>query len=439
MGIFTDLFNWRPDKEEENLDIGRFSDAYKPQSSYKTWEESLLAFEMEDHEKSTTLFLDFLKSKDEENLVYQNKEGTINFHFFQGSKKVTGYQNKEKFRAEVSVAISSDLNIGLLRRLLDRNYLLKYSRFALQDDGTITMLFDSYTVDASPNKLYQGLKEMAIQADKLDDIIIDEFVGLEPINTGHTIDRSDETKDKQYRYMIDQIDNCMNEIRNGKLNTDQFPGGLSFLLLALNYKLDYLLKPEGHVMDILEENHRKFFANDGKEVGLKNKNFIDSFAKIKEREESKVKSELYNVISTFGLTTPTPHETLASLITSELAGMQWYKENGHHAIALSIPTYVVGFSLFNYALPLPDIELLRLYYKVLEPEFFYVDKSASKYYSRNTLNSRNIKKDIEHILDRYKVVYPQLDMDTNKISFDNEVAFAESYLSMIGRLNLEKA
>ena len=46
MGLFSDLFNWSPE-DSEDYNLGRFSDAYKPNSSYKKWEESLIKFEEE--------------------------------------------------------------------------------------------------------------------------------------------------------------------------------------------------------------------------------------------------------------------------------------------------------------------------------------------------------------------------------------------------------
>lgn len=439
MGFFNDLFNWGAEINEEELTLGRFSDAYKPSSTYNIWESAILAFESEKYMESTQLFLDFLKNPKQENISYVQDDKGIIFEFYQGSKKIQGSINKDSFRAEAQIAKAKSLNIGLMRQLLDKNYLLKYARFALDEENNIVMLFDSYTVDASPNKLYQALKEMAIQADKLDDIIIDEFKDLEHINTSHIIERKELEKDRQYAYLNDKLDECFDEIENGKLNIDQFPGGLSYMLLALNYKLDYLLKPEGFLMDAIEHNHRVYFASDGKEVAGKNNVFIKSFRKIRARKELEIKAELYDVISTFGVTTPSSHENLVAFIDTELSNMEWYKENNHTAIALAIPSYIVGFSLFNNAMPLPDMELLKLFYKVTESGFFYDSEVDNKFVSKGIPSSRAIKNEVEKICSWYLHIYPNLKPDTSILDFTNLVSFSESFLLLVRSLNLSKS
>lgn len=438
MGFISDLFNWSPETDEETLSLGRYSDAYKPTASYETWEKSLLAFESEDYLDSFEMFLNFLKSPKQENISYTRSDDQIEYKFYQGSKEITGFCNNEKFKATAKIAVADQLNIGLMRRLLDRNYLLKYSRFALDDENHIVMHFDSYTSDASPNKLYQGLKEIATQADKLDDIIIGEFRSLQAINNSHIIERSEVLKERQYLFLQHKLEACFNEIENGKLNTDQFPGGLSYLLLDLNYKIDYLLKPEGFLMDTVEHNHRTFFANDGKEVSHKNKQFIDSFREILNKEKEEIKAELYDVISTFGLAKPSTHENLVSFIDTELPNMEWYKENNHTAIALAIPSYIAGYCLFNFALPLPDMKLLQLFYKITEPEIFYASVTESKFRNKDKINARVIKKEIENVNEKYLSVYPHLKIDSSILKFESLVEFAESYIRMIRELNLNR-
>lgn len=434
MGFFNELFNRSNDQEEE-ASLGRFSDAYKPSSQYEIWEESILAYENEEYLRSTLLLLNFLKNPKQDNISFSEAEEEIRFEFYQGSKIIIGHINRHKFRAEAIIAAAQQLNIGLSRSLLERNYLLKYSRFAVNDDGHILLIFDSYTLDASPNKLYQGLKELATQADKLDDLILDEFKDMRPINQDHLIHRGEEVKERQYKYLVSSLNKCFDEIDHGKLNIDQFPGGLSFLLLATNYKLDYLLTPEGLLMDVLEQNHRVFFTYDREEVGHKNNHLVRSFRKILERSKEDVKIELYDVVSTFGLPDSTPHETLSNLISNELAKMQWYKENNHTAIALAIPSYIVGYSLFSYALPLPDMKLLELFYKVTESDFL----NGGQFIKNGLPISKKVKKELDKIERKYKSIHPEMEIDHTKIKYDSMVSFSETFLVMIKDLNLTQS
>lgn len=438
MSFLSNLFSWEEDKNIENTLLGRYSDAYKPASNYKKWEESILAFESDEFMLSIRLFLDFLKDPKYDNITFSETDNKITFEFFQGSKKITGTADPHKVRAESKIAVAEGLNIGLMRRLLDKNYVLKYARFALDDQNNILILFDSFTEDASPNKLYQALKEVAIQSDKLDDVIIDEFEDLHQVSDAHIIPRSPELRAFQVGYLLEELDKCFNEINYGKLNTDQFPGGLSYLLLALNYKFDYLLQPQGIIMDIVERNHRIYFSSDGKEIAQKNHEFLKTFRKIQERSKEDLEKEMYDVISTFGVTTPTGHDTLANFIDAELTNIHWYKQNNHTAIALAIPSYIVGFCLFNYAMPLPDMELLHLYYKVVEQDFFRITDGEKKYYTGNRINARLVKKEIEQIIEKYVHLFPSMNVDMSILDFKDLVSFAESFLRMVRALEIKE-
>ena len=81
----------------------------------------------------------------------------------------------QKLRCSARIAKGEQLNVGLLRRLIEHNYGLKYSRYALDAEGYITIVFDTFLLDGSPYKLYYALKEIATHADKQDDLLISEF------------------------------------------------------------------------------------------------------------------------------------------------------------------------------------------------------------------------------------------------------------------------
>jgi hypothetical protein len=80
-----------------------------------------------------------------------------------------------------------------MRRLLEMNFHLYYSRYAIQDEK-LCMLMDSSIETANPSKLYYGLKELAIKADKHDDLLIQDFTSLLPTGTDHLEDIPDEEK-----------------------------------------------------------------------------------------------------------------------------------------------------------------------------------------------------------------------------------------------------
>jgi hypothetical protein len=247
---------------------------------------------------------------------------------------------------------------------------LKYSRFTLTPDNEIAIIFDSYTLDGSPLKLYTALRELAIHADKHDDKMVEEFEGLEAVEIYKRRELPEAEKETKYNYIIEQIKAAFREMDEGKLNADRYPVAHTYLLLCLGYKLDYLTKPEGFMMETLENVHRLAFAQDGKNVPQKNLVLRKEFQKLIDRPKEKFYQELYEVRSTFGITTPVDHNQLVQLIEQELPNMKWYMEQGYDKIALSVPGFIVGQSLFNYTLPEPDKALFHLYFQILEPEFF---------------------------------------------------------------------
>ncbi len=439
MGFFTELFNWSPETETEEKSFGRYSDAYKSDSTVQKLESSIQAFESEDYLKSIMFFLESLKNPIQENIQYTETKERIDFQFFQGSKVIQGYANSEYFKAEARVVTATEMSNELFRKLLERNFLLKYSRFALDTENNIVMLFNSYTRDAHPNKLYNALKEMAIHSDKMDDIIIDEYQSIESVNTSHLKFRPELLKQQQFQLLIENFEKCCLEFEKSDLNPVQYPGAYSYLLLSFNYKIDYLLKPEGKLMDLLEHNHRIYFKNDGKDIHLKNLQFISKFKKYLERDKETIKSEFYDVVSTFGHVISSTHETLIGFIESELSNMHWYKDHNHTAIALAIPSYIVGYCFYNFALPLPDMKLLQLYYKITEPDFFYAWKDSNRMLNGDKLDAALIKKEMAAIIEEYKPIYKNLKIDFKHLDFTTLVNFSESYMNIFKSLDLSKA
>ena len=57
---------------------------------------------------------------------------------------------------------------------------------------------------------------------------------------------------------------------------------------------------------------------------------------------------------------------------------------------------------------------------------------------KQTFNKRAIKKAIRDIVETNKEKYPHLAPSTNKLSFDGQVKFAKSYLTMVRNLDLTK-
>lgn len=442
MSIFDRLFGSSSNTLAPQPDIrfGRYSDSYKEAVNYNYWDLSLEKFENEEYLESYRAFFRYLRDDSEDNVRYEEENGKITFEIYQGSKKITGHVDETSLKAESKIAHSDVLNVGFMRRLIEQNFGLEYSRFALDEQNNITIVFDTYTLDGSPYKLYYALKEVATRADKQDDLLLDEFKMLEPVDTSHLAHLPQNEKEAKYNFITREIGKVLEEVEHGGLDKDQYPGGIAYLLLNLIYKLDYLIKPEGYMMETLERLHRLYFAKDDKSTTKKNLTFCKDLTKLKDRPSEEFFKEMYRVTATFGITTPVNHDRVVSFIDGELNNMDWYHDNGHEAVALAIPGYIVGYCMFNYAIPKPDRELFHLYFQITEHEYFQSLGFNLNFYDRSEgrFKKKAIKKAIAQIVEKNKLKYPKLHPAVSSLNFNSPAGFAKSYLLMVRNLDVTK-
>lgn len=428
---------------EPDVPFGRYSDSYKPVTNYQRWDQALEAFEAEQYLDAYRYFLQYLRDEEADNVRWKEQAQSLTFELFQGSKRITGTADARSLRIEARIAQAGDQpRLKLLRRLIEQNYALRYGRYAIDNQRCITLIFDTHTLDASPYKLYYAFKEVATAADKLDDLLLEEFRQLEAVEASHLKPLPEAEQTAKYRLIQRVVDRAIRHMNEGKPDKHQYAGGIAYLLLDALYRIDYLTKPEGHTMEALEWAHRQYFSKENQQNTIqKNEQLAQCLLRIAQRPEADIRREMYRGISTFGITLSVTHERVAHLIDNELANLRWYRDNGYPLVAQAIVAYAIGYCLFNYAAPAPDRDFFHLYYRVTEPEYFTELGFAPEYCHADTrqLDKRQIRRAIERIVERYRAEYPQLKPDLSKLHFDDPTRFAESYLLMIRDLRLDKA
>lgn len=441
MGLFQKIFGGTEEQvTEPNIRFGRYSDSYKEEEHYESWNQSLEAFEAASYLEAYEAFFKYLKDGEEENVRYEIKERKLYFEFFQGSKRIYGTADRKKLTATAKIAQTAQLNVAFLRRLLEQNFNLKYSRFALDEEKNICITFDTYTLDGSPYKLYYALKELATNADKQDDLLVEEFRNvLKEVENKHLIAIPEQEKLIKYTFIKEKIQRTLTIIEQGKLDAKQYPGAIAYLLLDLTYRLDYLIQPQGYMMETLERIHRKYFEGKTNTVE-KNKMLQQEFQTLLDRSKEDYFREFYRTTATFGITSPENHNRVATFIEGELPNMDWYNENGYPEIALAILGYIVGYCMFNYAIPKPDRALFDLYYKIVEPKFYKSLGFNVAYYNSDDqrFNTKTIRKAFEQIKASNAAQFPSFNPSVSKLKFDSLPNFTRSYLLMIHDLDLTK-
>ncbi len=434
MGFFDRILKKQsPSLSEPDLHFGRFSGLYKDQTHFDFWDEAMRLFKEKKYLASYEAYFNYLINNEKNNIAYKNTGGKISFEIYQGSKIVSGIIDRKKIRATARIAKTASLNIGFLRKMMEQNYNLQYARYALDDEPNIVLVFDSYLTDGSPYKIHFALKEMALTADKQDDLLLDEFKSLAPVDLPNIKILPDHIKEIKYNYLVSEINAVLDEINSKNYNHSKFSGGIAFLLLNVSYKLDYLVKPEGFTLETFENIHRSYFSKDGNNTVKKNQIISKELKKVLARTKEDIFRELYDTITTFSVTEKANHQRIVQVIEGEINLLDWYNKNGYISIALAITGYIVGYCLFSFSIPRPDKELFHLYFKIMEQPYFNRLGFQYDYYDSQTnkFNEKSIKNAISVIMKNNADEYPNLQIETDTLSYDSKISFAKSFLEMI--------
>jgi hypothetical protein len=431
------IFSWGKRKTEPDPDIhfGRYSDNNKPVEKVSRWTEADHLFKEKKYHESLDAFFDYLRDDKIENVVYERNNMEGRFHFYQGSKVVRGSHDQERLEAEVTLAGMPQPSVPVMRRLLEMNFSLYYSRYAL-DKERLCMRFDTELQSANPSKLYYGFKELATKADKQDDLLVQDFTALTTIDTEHITEIPEQEKEVKYEFFQKWIKETLELITT--LDTDKFSGGIAYLLLSLAYRIDYLITPEGKLLNEMEKIVEIYFRKDEKPITEKNRDMQEAFKKLQEKTKEAVFPYLFRSKYTFSIVTPQTYKTISDAIYNANQNINWYRDNNHPQIARQISEYGIAYCQYSYSVPKPVTELFQLFMQVNYGDYFEALGFKEKLFSQpNEFDENAIIERIRKIEEKWKSKYPQFEYKTDKLKFDNMVSFNYSFTTEIEFLNLE--
>jgi hypothetical protein len=194
------------------------------------------------------------------------------------------------------------------------------------------MRFDSDMNTATPNKLYYGLKELATKADKQDDLLVQNFSLLEKADIEHVEPLPEDEKAIKFEHMQKWIADTLEQVRS--LDADKFAGGIAYLLLATVYRIDYLVAPEGPIMNELEAIPDIYFKKDNRPTAEKNFDMIEALEKLKSKQKEGIYPFLFRSKHTFSIVTPQNYKTIVEALKGSHQNMIWYRDNGYPSVAI---------------------------------------------------------------------------------------------------------
>lgn len=438
MNLFDWLFVKKKNIIQPQIRIGRYSDSYKNQVCYDAWEKSLAAFERNDYLESYRQFFVYLLDEQENNLQWSEENGEINAYLVQGSQKVTISANENFFKASTHIAYAESLNIGLMRRLLEQNVHLNYGQYALSEKEILSIVFTTHALDGSPYKLYYALKEISTISDKQDNLLLEEFKNLRIIDESLRQPMPLTEKQVKYQYVVKIIQNRLHILDNIGLNFEQHSKAASYLMFDALFRIDYLVSPEGYVMEVIERAFRKFNENDGKNLVYKNIQLRKELSEILDRKEEDHLRELYYVNCTFGIIISATHERLVELLDEHYKNAEWYEKNNYFDIAQSVYDYIVGFAFFSYALPKLDRDALRLYFQVVDFQYFKELGFEYNYISNGQIMKNEIEKQLVYLSNHNREKYPKAKFNTSILDCTDRLSFSKTFLKMLYELDYSK-
>lgn len=439
MSLFNKFFGKQELKPADTgIVFGRFTDLNKTNEQLENWENSVSLFRRGNYLESIEALLLYLKGPSESNLTVEKNEDGLQFQIHQGSTLVEGQARGDKFVAEARVFEFDKAQTPLMRKLLEMNFGLQYGSFSM-NGNTVFLKFYSHLADASPDKIFYGLKEVSTTSDRQDDLLSSEFKSLKPIGTGHIVTVAQIEKDLKYKFFRQWIESTIK--RASELDEEVQQGAISYLFLSLIYKIDYLLKPEGNLLNELEKIQAYYMQSETETLIAKNQKIKEEFSELLQWPKEKVIGDFYNIKATFGIVNPATFQMVADFIFSETEKVKWYRDNNMPEIELAAYEFIIGYCFFNFGMYEPCMKLLHLLMNILNPDFFMEMGFKEEFINADTgtFNQEAIELEINKIMKQGRRRFPHLMFLVSNLKYNSKGDFCASFLKEFDFLNFTNA
>lgn len=421
-----------------DLRFGRYSDNNKSVAKTNKWYEAEDLFKAKNYQGSIAAFFSYLRDDAEDNVSFSPRGDAFSFEFYQGSKRIFGSCDGRHITAEVPVVKMNTPSAAVMRRMLELNFGLFYSRTALNKDNVLSMIFETPVEAANPNKLYYGLKELATKADRQDDTLVADFKMLEAVDTGHVRAIPDAELEVKYTYFRKWIEEALQRVAT--LNQDSFSGSIAYLLLNTLYRIDYLIAPEAKLLADLEHINSIYWTKK-EEVPIIDRNQMmqDELRKLLSLSKEDFAKNVYRSKATFAIANPPKMEKAKETVENSNRDSYWYIENKHPDLALVLNEYGLSYNQYTFSMPDVLTELYHIYMMVMHAAYFEAVGGPKKIYdpATNQFNKGWIQQRILQITGKHREKFPYLNFDAGKLRFDSLYNFGISFSEQMAELNLD--
>lgn len=438
------MFSWirffTPDTTPsyEQNHFGRFISYKKTPLQQEQYQESKKAFSQQRYIEGYEYFFEYLNYFDNgidcENISFYKDENSLRFKLIQGSAIIKGDITQRRLSAHVNLAHTVKDNIAVMRRLLEKNYMYTYSTFYL-DNETLKLKIYFDNISLSPQKIFFPLRELAINADKEKELLLDEFDDLEPIELDHIEVMDSHIKETKLRFFREWIDKTEQTV--ALLPTQEQSGAIAFIWLNLLLKIDYFVTPRGKLGFDIYEAIQEYYEEDNKLVEEKNDTLQKAVVKLKELDTQLLSKSIYPVKQTFDIFNNNTLDEIRSFIEETLSKAVWYKEHRYEEIILTIYEYLGLYMLYNFGLNSCLRELIQFNVRLHNTDF-HSALGIPSLYKGEQLSRTKVTKALQKIIKSYAKVYPHLNDFSHLLNYESSEKFHHSYFGALKTLNFSE-
>ncbi|MEO5929251.1 MAG: hypothetical protein ABIR47_04915 [Candidatus Kapaibacterium sp.] len=408
------------------VQFGRYTDALKTDLQRQQWSEAEKHFAAGDYLPAYLAFFEYLRDPEADNVEFEATDGRVDFRLYQGSKRLVGYADAEKVEFEGGVATMEKPSVVVMRKLLEINYALSYSRFALNGDR-ICIRFDAPVAGGQPRKLYYALREAAINADYYDDPLVHEFSALKPVDESKVRQLEATELAAKMEFLPRWIAETLRDAAT--LHPDKQAGAISWMYLCLVYRIDYLIAPQGELMNDLRKQIQTYHVDDGKSFPEKNYQMKLAFERIAGMGEALAR-DLYAVTSTFATTQNAGVARFGTTLADVFNGYNVWKNPEQPAAGLACLEYAAAQAFHGCNLPKPVAGLLHLFMQILHPDYFAALGSDERYRTESgELDQEAITLRVDAIVLVGQGTLPALMFRSGMLRFGSLLDFAQSFMT----------
>ncbi len=354
------------------LRLGRYSDAYKTAEQLGAWERSMGHFSNGSRAKSFLHFLQYLRDPVEQNIHWiQDREGGLSFELLQGSRRISGWLGDPFCEAVTTIGHCTALDENLMRELLEVNDQLQYCQYGMEENDRIVLRWTSKATEADPYRLFSALRELAIQADKIDDLLVTRYPSVRTLYEPHIQEYPKAENQIRIQWMREKAEDLLSWYARDRSLHDQYPGGLAYAILSFLYKIEFLLCPQGQLREEIENAHREYFQETSLNAQTRMQRLLATLERAVAHSDEELQHEFYKVVTTFGVVQPISYSRIIRQIRSELNQFDVYNQGAIRVYAPHITSFLIGYGLFSYALPGLIRDLYALYYYLEEEELLF--------------------------------------------------------------------